>query len=318
MKKVLVLGAGGFIGSHVVNRLKSEGYYVVGVDMRRPMYSLSQADKFEVGDLRNIEFCKSILGENYARVYQLAADMGGAGYIFTGHNDANVMSNNVQINLNTLNICKDIKPDVLFFASSACIYRAPLYYDSTIYSEDTAYPAEPDSEYGWEKLFSERLYQAYSKKFRLNIRIARLHNVFGPDSEWDGGKEKAIAAICRKVIAAKEGDPIQIWGSGEQTRSFLYVDECIEGIERLVVSSFSEPMNIGSDEMLTIRALTEMIIDISGKKLYIENIDGPIGVDIRTSNNSLISQKLNWSPSYPLRTGVEKTYKWIESKILPA
>jgi len=315
MGKVLVLGAGGFIGSHVVKRLKSQGHYVKGIDIRLPEFSQSQADEFEIGDLRDIRFCEKIFSGNPDRVYQFAADMGGAGYIFTGHNDANLMSNNVQINLNILNACREAKPGVIFYASSACIYPPPSHYTDSIYAEDTAYPAQPDSEYGWEKLFSERLYLAYSKNFGLDIRIARLHNVYGPDSIWDGGREKAIAAISRKVILAKEGDTIQVWGNGKQTRSFLYIDECIEGIERLMTSNFSYPLNIGSDEMVSIQALVEMIIDISGKKLFIENIDGPVGVDIRTSNNTLIREVLGWSPGYPLHNGIEKTYRWIESKI---
>jgi len=315
MAKALILGAGGFIGNNLTNRLKSEGYYIEAVDIHYPEFSSSLADEFTIGDLRDIHFCKSIFKDRYDRVYQLAADMGGAGYIFTGDHDATIMSNSALINLNVLNISKDVNQGVLFFSSSACIYPDPAKYDKTIYAESTAYPAQPDSEYGWEKLFSERLYQAYARNFGLNVRIARLHNIFGPVSAWDGGREKAIAAICRKVIAAPHGGSIQIWGDGQQTRSFLYIDECLEGIERLINSSFSQPLNIGSDEMITISALTEMIISLSGKKLSIEYIDGPKGVDIRTSNNSLIINELNWSPNYALRKGVEQTYRWIESKM---
>ena len=316
MAKALILGAGGFIGNHLATRLKAQGFYVKGADIRLPEFSESPADHFEVGDLRDISFCQRAMHGDYDRVYQLAADMGGAGYIFTGDNDASIMSNSAQVNLNILNVSKETQPGVLFFSSSACIYPDPLQYDDTIYAEDSAYPAQPDSEYGWEKLFSERLYQAYARNFGLNVRIARLHNIFGPLGAWDGGREKAIAAICRKVILAQDGDAIRIWGDGRQTRSFLYIDECLDGIERLVSSSFAQPVNIGSDEMVTIQALTEMIIGISGRKLSIINIDGPKGVDIRTSNNKLISQALHWTPDYPLQRGVENTYRWIESQIV--
>jgi GDP-D-mannose 3',5'-epimerase len=315
MAKALILGAGGFIGNHLAGRLRAQGFYIKGVDIRLPEFSESAADDFEIGDLKDISFCRKVWAGSYDRVYQLAADMGGAGYIFTGDNDASIMSNSAQVNLNVLNLAKEYKPGVLFFSSSACIYPSPLQYDDAIYAEDTAYPAQPDSEYGWEKLFSERLYQAYARNFGLNVRIARLHNIFGPEGAWGGGREKAIAAICRKVILARDGDAIPIWGDGRQTRSFLYIDECLEGVERLMSSSFSQPVNIGSDEMVSIRSLTEMIIGLSGKKLSIIHIDGPKGVDIRTSNNTLISQALDWAPSYPLRQGVEKTYRWIESQI---
>jgi nucleoside-diphosphate-sugar epimerase len=279
------------------------------------LFSKSHADEFVVGDLREVAFCGSLFHDRYDRVYQLAADMGGAGYIFTGSHDAGIMSNSVQINLNVLKAAKDNKQEMIFFSSSACIYPDAPAFDETIYAEDTAYPAQPDSEYGWEKLFSERLYQAYMRNYGLNVCIARLHNVFGPEGVWDGGKEKAIAAICRKVIAAKEGEAIQIWGDGRQTRSFIYIDECLEGIERLVASGFAGPVNIGSNEMVSIQALTEMIIGISGKKLLIHHVEGPMGVNVRTSNNKLISKELGWAPSYPLRAGVERTYRWIESKM---
>ena len=315
IKKALILGAGGFIGNHLAVRLRAQGYHVSGADVRLPEFSDSAADDFELGDLRDISFCQRAMHGSYDRVYQLAADMGGAGYIFTGDNDASIMSNSAQVNLNVLNVSKETRPGVLFFSSSACIYPDPMAYDDSIYAEDSAYPAQPDSEYGWEKLFSERLYQAYARNIGLNVRIARLHNIFGPLGAWDGGREKAIAAICRKVILAHDGDAIRIWGDGRQTRSFLYIDECLEGIERLMASSFSQPVNIGSDEMVTIQALTEMIIAISRKRLSIINVDGPKGVDIRTSNNKLISQVLNWAPDYPLYQGVEKTYRWIESQI---
>ncbi|MCW3127495.1 MAG: GDP-mannose 3,5-epimerase [Bacteroidetes bacterium] len=315
MKKALVLGAGGFIGSHLTRKLKLEGWYVRGVDIHEPEFSENVADEFVTGDLRERVVCDKAIDGRYDRVYQLAADMGGAGYIFTGAHDAAIMANSAQINLNVLHRTAELQPGLLFYSSSACIYPAPAIYHDDVYEESTAYPAQPDSEYGWEKLFSERLYLAHARNAGLNVRIARLHNVYGPEAAWDGGREKAIAAICRKVILAKDGDEIEIWGDGQQTRSFLYIDECLEGMERLMVSSLAEPVNIGSAEMVTIQALTEMIIGISGKQIAVRHIDGPKGVDIRTSNNNLIKQKLNWSPEYPLRNGVKKTYQWIASKI---
>jgi nucleoside-diphosphate-sugar epimerase len=265
MKKALIFGAGGFIGSHLAKRLKKDGYFVKGVDMRYPQFSDSHADEFVIGDLRDKNFCDNVFEAGYQKVYQLAADMGGAGYIFTGINDASIMSNSVRINLNVLEKAKTLRPESIFFASSACIYAEPSVYDSGIYAESSAYPALPDSEYGWEKLFSERLYLTFARNFGLKIFIARLHNVYGPESCWDGGREKVIAAICRKVISAPDHGSIQIWGDGQQTRSFLHIDECLEGIERLMSSSFREPLNIGSSEMVTVQALAQMIIGISGK-----------------------------------------------------
>ena len=286
-----------------------------GVDLHYPEFSESEADEFELGDLTDPTFCSKTFDDSYYRVYQLAADMGGAGYIFDGRNDAAIMTNSSRINLNILDRAKDIRPEKVFFSSSACVYPDPGVYNETVYEESTAYPAQPDSEYGWEKLFAERMYQAYARNYGLDIRIARLHNVFGPGSAWDGGREKAIAAICRKVISAKDHDKIQVWGDGQQTRSFLYIDECLEGIERLMNSSFSQPLNIGSPEMVTIQKLAQMLIEISGKTLRIENIKGHVGVDIRTSNNELIKRVLAWSPGMPLRAGLEQTYQWIASKI---
>ena len=314
MKRALVLGAGGFIGNHLVKRLRKDGFYVKGADITHPQFSQTEANEFILGDLRDIHFCQTLFDAPYDRIYQLAADMGGAGYIFSGENDATIMSNSVQINLNILQLSREMKPALLFFSSSACIYPDPSEPTPEMYAEDTAYPALPDSDYGWEKLFSERLYEAHARNFGLNVRIARFHNIYGPDGIWQGGKEKAIAAICRKVILASEGSTIQIWGDGRQTRSFLYIDECQEGMERLIQSSFPHPVNIGSDEMISIQALTEMTIAISGKKLSIENIKGPTGVDTRTSNNTLIKKELGWAPDYPLRKGVEATYRWIESQ----
>jgi nucleoside-diphosphate-sugar epimerase len=315
MKKALVLGAGGFIGHHLVRRLKGEGYYVKGADQHLPHFSPSNADEFVQGDLRDRAFCESVFAVKYDRVYQLAADMGGAGYVFSGENDATIMSNSMQLNLNVASLAKETKQGIVFFSSSACIYPEPAASENDIYAEHKAYPAQPDSDYGWEKLFSERLYEAYARNFGMQVRLARLHNIYGPEGAWDGGREKAIAAICRKVILAKDGDTIEIWGNGMQTRSFLYIDECLEGIERLMSSSFSQPVNIGSDEMVTIQSLAEMVIAISGKNLCIQNIKGPTGVDVRTSNNKMIFQELGWAPDYSLRKGVEKTYKWIETQI---
>lgn len=315
MSNALILGAGGFIGTHLTRRLRSEGFHVRAVDIRLPAFSASAADEFLIGDLRDTVFCKTVFQGTYDHVYQLAADMGGAGYIFTGEHDAAIMSNSAQINLNVLQSVKDYPPGLLFFSSSACVYPDPLIYGHGIYAESTAYPAQPDSDYGWEKLFSERMYQAYARNVGLQVRIARLHNIFGPEAVWSGGREKAISAICRKVIMARDGEAIEIWGDGAQTRSFLYIDECIEGIQRLMSSSFQGPVNIGSDEMVSIRALTEMVIDISGKELSVKNVYGPLGVSVRTSDNKLIFEKLGWAPKYPLRKGIEKTYRWIQSQV---
>ncbi|MBS1626215.1 MAG: NAD-dependent epimerase/dehydratase family protein [Bacteroidetes bacterium] len=315
MSHALVLGGGGFIGGHLVRRLTGEGYLVTAVDTHLPEFSVSPAWRFLIGDLRDQKFCSGVFDRPYERVYQLAADMGGAGYIFTGTHDAAIMANSAQINLNVLRDAVKIPPGILFYASSACIYPPPHQYTDAIYEESTAYPAQPDSEYGWEKLFSERLYMAHARNAGLNVRIARLHNVYGPESAWTGGKEKAIAALCRKVITAAEGAEIEVWGDGQQTRSFLYIDECLDGLERLLLSDSTEPINIGSAEMVTIQQLAEMIIDISGRRLGIRNIDGPKGVDIRTSHNERIRRELKWSPSYPLRAGLEKTYTWIRQQI---
>ncbi|MBT5953173.1 NAD-dependent epimerase/dehydratase family protein [bacterium] len=313
-KIALVCGAGGFIGSHLVTRLKSEGYTVIGSDLKFPEFGKTDADEFCQGDLREQLFCQSIFKKyKYTEIYQLAADMGGAGYIFTGNNDANVMHNSAQINLNIAEYSKNI-PDVkVFYSSSACMYpeHNQLDPDNPKCSEDSAYPAAPDSEYGWEKLFSERLYLAYQRNYGLNVRIARFHNIFGPMGTWTGGKEKAPAAICRKVGEATSGDSIEIWGDGKQTRSFLYIDECIEAVRRLMVSDFTGPVNIGSEEMVTINKLAEMAIDISGKSLKLNHIEGPLGVRGRNSDNDLIKKNLNWDPNYSLKKGLGLTYKWI-------
>ena len=317
MKKALVCGAGGFIGNHLVTRLKKEGCWVRGVDIKRPEFSKTKADEFVVGDLRNVKVCEKILNQAFDRVYQLAADMGGAGYLFTGENDASVMHNSAMINLNIAEQAKKMNVKKLFYSSSACIYpkRNQLDSKNPNCSEDSAYPADPDSEYGWEKLFSERMYLAYAKNHGLNVRIARFHNIFGPQGAWRGGKDKAPAATCRKIAETNNGGTIEMWGDGKQTRSFLYVDECLEGIERLMESDFIGPVNIGSEEMVSLNDLAKMVMKISGKKVKIKHIPGPLGVRGRNSDNRLIMSKLGWAPSAPLRDGMEKTYHWVAKQV---
>ena len=316
MKKALVCGGGGFIGSHLVKRLKREGYWVRAVDLKRPEFSPSEADDFVIGDLRLQEVCNKLFDEHFDQVYQLAADMGGAGYIFTGENDAHVMHNSALVNLNIVELCRIHGVERVFYSSSACMYPAHNQEDpdNPQCSEDSAYPAHPDSEYGWEKLFSERLYLSYSRNHGLKVRVARFHNIFGPEGTWEGGKEKAPAALCRKIAKAGHSGTIEVWGDGMQTRSFLYIDECIEGIRRLMESDWEGPVNIGSGEMISINALAKLISDISGKAIVIKNIPGPTGVRGRNSDNRLIAQKLGWSPNYPLKKGIENTYRWIEAQ----
>ena len=316
MKKALVCGAGGFIGSHLVKRLKKEGYFVRGVDLKYPEFSESEADVFIKDDLRKlpvVDMCVDGVDE----VYQLAADMGGADFIFTGKNDSDIMHNSAMINLNIVDSMKRHGVKKVFYSSSACMYPEDhqLEVDVPALREDMAYPGNPDSEYGWEKLFSERLYLAYSKNYDFDVRIARFHNIFGPEGTYQGGREKAPAALCRKVI--KSDGEIKVYGDGQQTRSFLYIDECIEGIRRLMESDCVEPLNLGSDEVISINDFAQMIIDISKKEVVIKNIDVPqLGVRGRNSDNTLIKEKLGWSPVQPLKVGIEKTYKWIKNQLV--
>lgn len=316
-KKALVCGAGGFIGGHLVKRLKNEGYWVRGVDLKKNEYGNMDADEFVIGDLRDINLVEEVVTEDLDEIYQLAADMGGAGFVFTGDNDSDIMHNSALCNLNVLDVAKNKGIPKIFYSSSACMY--PEYNqmdpDNPKCSEESAYPAEPDSEYGWEKLFSERLYLTYQRNHGIDVKVARFHNIFGPQGTWDGGREKAPAAICRKVAMAEDGDEVEVWGDGKQTRSFLIVDECVEGVRRLMESDFSGPVNIGSDEMISIQDFTKMVIDISGKNLSIKNIEGPTGVAGRNSDNKLIKEKLGWAPSKPLKKGVEATYSWIQGEL---
>jgi nucleoside-diphosphate-sugar epimerase len=317
MSTALVCGAGGFIGSHLVKRLKREGFWVRGVDVKFPEYSETEADDFLIADLREPANCRDVVDRKFEEVYQLAADMGGAGYIFTGEHDAAIMHNSVSINLNVLEACKNRNTKRVFYSSSACMYPSHNQTDPQrpVTREDSAYPADPDSEYGWEKLFSERLYLSYARNYGMQCRVARYHNIFGPEGTWDGGKEKAPAALCRKVAQANDGESILVWGDGEQTRSFLYVDECIEGTLRLIRSSFSGPVNIGSEEMVSINQLAHTIMDIAGKRLSLKHIPGPLGVRGRNSHNELIEKRLNWKPTRPLTEGLEVTYSWIEEQV---
>ena len=316
MRSALVCGAGGFIGSHLVKRLKAEGIWVRGVDLKFPEFSSTEADDFAIGDLRDAAFCASIVDRRFDEVYQLAADMGGAGFIFTGVHDAEIMHNSVTVNLNILEACRRRAVPRVFYSSSACIYPAhnQLDPDNPNCAEESAYPAAPDSEYGWEKLFSERLYLSYQRNYDIAVRIARYHNIFGPEGTWQGGREKSPAALCRKVAAAPLGGEIEIWGDGEQTRSFLYIEECLEGSLRLMRSDFTGPVNVGSEEMVTINGLAQLVMRVANKKLRICHVPGPLGVRGRNSDNRMIFDKLGWAPSQSLESGIAITYGWIEQQ----
>jgi nucleoside-diphosphate-sugar epimerase len=326
-KTALVCGGGGFIGSHLVRRLKSEGFWVRAVDLKRPEFSPTAADDFVVGDLRDQLVCQAVLDRPFDEVYQLAADMGGAGYVFSGEHDADIMHNSAMINLNIAHYGQKVGIKKIFYSSSACMYPEynQLDPENPKCSEESAYPAAPDSEYGWEKLFSERMYLAFSRNYKMDIRIARFHNIFGPEGTWTGGKdangkwtsgkEKAPAAMCRKVALAKDGEELEIWGDGHQTRSFLYIDECLEGVRRLMDSDFTGPVNIGSEEMVSINELAEMVMDIAGKKLTLKHIPGALGVRGRNSDNKLIEAKLGWKPHFSLKEGLRITYTWISQQI---
>lgn len=316
-KYALVCGAGGFIGSHLVKRLKKEGYWVRGMDLKFPEFSQTCADDFILGDLRDRKVCERVMNIKFDEVYQLAADMGGAGYIFIGDNDASIMHNSATINLNIAELCRLTQAKKIFYSSSACIY--PAYNqedpDNPNCSENSAYPAAPDSEYGWEKLFSERLFLAYHRNYGMEVHIARFHNIFGPEGAWREGREKAPAAICRKIAACVDGGEIEIWGDGKQTRSFLYIDECLMGVRRLMNSGFIGPVNIGSEEMVTINQLVEIIADIARKKIRVKHIAGPLGVRGRNSDNRVIKEKLGWKPEMSLYDGLKTTYGWIKEQV---
>jgi len=330
MKKALVLGAGGFIGSHMVKRLKNEGYWVRGIDLKYPEYSSTDADEFIVGDLRSQQIVKDSLTLKapnllFDEIYQFAADMGGAGFVFTGEHDAEIMHNSATINLNVLDAQRELNQfyrlnnTKIFYSSSACMYpeHNQLNPDNPNCEEDSAYPANPDSEYGWEKLFSERLFLSYHRNYGLPIAIARYHNIYGPEGTWDGGREKAPAAICRKIAKLdSEGGQIEVWGDGLQTRSFLYIDECIEATRRLMQSSFMQPINIGSEEMVTINHLIQLVSEIAGKPVSrIHKLDAPTGVRGRNSSNNLIREVLGWDYKMSLKEGIEMTYDWINNEI---
>jgi nucleoside-diphosphate-sugar epimerase len=314
-KKVLVCGAGGFIGGHLVTSLKAQGHYVIGADIKCHEYKQTDADEFHQVDLRNQHLVRQLITPDIDTVYQLAADMGGAGYIFTGDNDADIMHNSASININIVDAMIKAQVKNVFYTSSACMYPSHNQLDpiNPLLSESSAYPANPDSEYGWEKLFSERLYIAYAKNYGLQVRIARLHNVFGPLGAWNNGREKAPAALCRKV--AESTSVVDVWGPGEQTRSFLYIDDCINGIHRIQNSNYSQPLNLGSDRMISINDLVRLIAKIADKNITINNITGPMGVMGRNSHNKLIQESIGWKPADNLEHGLTETYNWIQSQI---
>jgi nucleoside-diphosphate-sugar epimerase len=317
MKKILVCGAGGFIGSHLVEKLKEQGHYVIGSDLHYPLYNETPADEFYIMDLREQENVRRLITGDIDEIYQLAADMGGAGYIFTGEHDADIMHNSCQINLNVLDQMVKAKVKKVFYSTRECMYPSHNQEDpdNPLLAEDSAYPANPDSEYGWEKLFSERLYMTYGRNYNLDVRIARFHNIFGPRGSWDNGKEKAPAALCRKVALCKDGGTIDVWGPGNQTRSFLFIDECVEGMQRIMASEYTKPVNLGSTRMISINNLVLLIAKLNGKNVSIRNIDGPRGVMGRNSDNRLIKETINWAPDEDLESGLIKTYKWIDEQI---
>jgi GDP-D-mannose 3',5'-epimerase len=317
MRKAIVFGAGGFIGHHLVRRLKAEGYWERGVDVKYPDFGKTAADDFVIGDLRKKDVVSKAIERETDELYQLAADMGGAGYLFTGDHDAQVMHNSALINLNTLEVARLQAVNKLFFSSSACIYPKYNQQDPGCPNceERSAYPADPDSEYGWEKLFSERLYQAFHRNYGLNVRISRFHNVYGPEGPWQGGREKAPAAICRKVAEAKDGDFIEIWGDGQQTRSFLFIDDCLDGIRRLMDTDHAGPVNIGSEELVSILGLVELLGRLFNKQIFIRNVDGPVGVRGRNSDNRLMRQLTGWEPRTRLEEGIRSTYLWVEHQM---
>jgi len=317
MKKILVCGAGGFIGTNLVKNLKKQGHYVIGADLHYPLYSTTVADEFYIMDLREQRNVEQLITSDIDEVYQLAADMGGAGYIFTGEHDADIMHNSAMINLNVLDMMHKKGVKNVFYSSSACIY--PSFNqedpDNPLCTENTAYPANPDSEYGWEKLFSERLYMAYSRNHGIRARIARFHNIFGPEGSWNNGKEKAPAALCRKVVMCGDNGIVDIWGPGNQTRSFLFIDECIEGIHKIMASDCDFPVNLGSERMISINNLALLIAKLTNKNITIKNIDGPIGVMGRNSDNTLLKEIVGWSPDENLEYGLLKTLIWIKSQL---
>lgn len=316
-KKALVLGGGGFIGHHLIKSLKNEGFWVRAVDIKKPLYEKSLADEFLIGDLRNGKSINDSINQKFDEIYQLAADMGGAGYLFSGNNDALVMHNSAKINLNVIEKVREIGVQSIFYSSSACVYPEYNQLDPSnpICEESSVYPAQPDSEYGWEKLFSERLYLNYERNFRINCKIGRYHNIFGPLGSWNNGKEKSPAALCRKIAQTKNGGSVEIWGDGNQTRSYLYIDDCIEATKKLTRSDNKGPYNIGSENLISINSMVDLISDIAGKTVNKIHVDGPIGVKGRVSDNKLIQQDLKWSPSTPLKEGLINTYKWIEMNV---
>jgi len=317
MKKILVCGAGGFIGSHLVENLKQQGHYVIGADLKYPLYAESPADEFRIMDLRNQRNVEQLVTSDIDEIYQLAADMGGAGYIFTGEHDADIMHNSAMINLNILHEMQKKNVRNVFYSSSACMYPEHNQTDPSnpLLSEESAYPAAPDSEYGWEKLFSERLYMSYARNYGMRVRIARFHNIFGPNGSWNNGKEKSPAALCRKIAMCGNHGVIDVWGPGNQTRSFLYIDECIEGMQRIMASDCEIPLNLGSERMISINNLVFLIAKLVNKSIAIHNVDGPMGVRGRNSHNKLIKEMINWSPDEDLESGLLKTYNWIQEQI---